>query len=48
MGKQIKFERKDVWDVKWAEDNPIQLALMEKTRMYIIRDTEPEVRALVI
>ena len=30
-----RFERKDVWDVKWAEDHPERFALMEKTRMYI-------------
>jgi len=28
-------ERKDVWDVKWSEDNPNHFAIMEKTRMII-------------
>ncbi len=33
----MKFERKDVWDMKWAADNPDLFAMMEKTRMYIFR-----------
>ncbi|XP_063218863.1 WD repeat-containing protein 35 isoform X3 [Bacillus rossius redtenbacheri] len=37
-----KFERKDVWAVKWATDNPELLAIMEKTRMYVLRGLEPE------
>ncbi|KAL2612195.1 hypothetical protein R1flu_023887 [Riccia fluitans] len=36
------FEREDVWDMKWADDNPDLLAAMEKTRMYIFRGTDPE------
>ena len=38
----IKFERKDVWDMKWANDNADLFAMMEKTRMYIFRNLEPE------
>jgi WD repeat-containing protein 35 len=41
-GKQLAFERKDAWDMVWAEDNPNLFAMMEKTRMYIYRGTEPE------
>ena len=41
-GDLIKFERKDVWDMKWATDNPDLFAMMEKTRMYIFRNLEPE------
>ncbi|KAK7794863.1 hypothetical protein R5R35_002889 [Gryllus longicercus] len=37
-----KFERKDVWAMCWASDNPELLAIMEKTRMYVLRDLEPE------
>ena len=37
-----KIERKDVWAVMWAEDNPTMFAIMEKTKMYIFRDTKPE------
>eukprot|EP00796_Vickermania_ingenoplastis_P007874 gene7874-5501_t len=29
------FERKDVWCVKWAEDNPKMLAFIEKSRLSI-------------
>lgn len=36
------FERKDVWDMKWADDNPDLLAIMERTSMYIFRGTDPE------
>ena len=31
-GDILKFERKDVWDMKWATDNPDLFAMMEKTR----------------
>ena len=41
-GGLLKFERKDVWDMKWAVDNPDLFAMMEKTRMYIFRAMEPE------
>jgi hypothetical protein len=37
-----RIERMDVWTVEWAGDNPHLLAIMEKTRMYILRGTEPE------
>ncbi|CAH1774582.1 unnamed protein product [Owenia fusiformis] len=41
-GEHLKFERKDVWDMKWAEDNSELFAMMEKTRMYIFRNLDPE------
>lgn len=41
-GDILKFERKDVWDMKWATDNPDLFSMMEKTRMYIFRNMEPE------
>lgn len=31
------FQRRDVWTMKWASDDPELLAIMEKTRMYVIR-----------
>lgn len=37
-----RFERRDVWDICWATDNPELFALMEKTRMYIYRHLDPE------
>lgn len=36
------FERKDAWDVMWAEDDPDLFAVMEKARMYVFRGTNPE------
>jgi WD repeat-containing protein 35 len=42
MGQLLNFERKDVWDMKWADDNPELFAMMEKTRMYICRNLEVE------
>lgn len=44
-GDPSKFERKDVWDMKWAKDNPDLFAMMEKTRMYVFRNLDPEVSA---
>ncbi|KER18703.1 hypothetical protein T265_15879, partial [Opisthorchis viverrini] len=29
------FVRKDVWDIRFSEDNPDMFAIMEKTRMFI-------------
>ncbi|XP_055386233.1 WD repeat-containing protein 35 [Condylostylus longicornis] len=37
-----RVERKDVWAICWAKDNPQLLALMEKTRMYVLRGSDPE------
>lgn len=37
-----KIDRKDVWAMCWAKDNPHLLALMEKTRMYVLRGADPE------
>ncbi|XP_069742568.1 WD repeat-containing protein 35 isoform X6 [Narcine bancroftii] len=42
VGEELKFERKDVWDMKWANDNPDLFAMMEKTRMYVFRNLDPE------
>ncbi|MPC30130.1 WD repeat-containing protein 35 [Portunus trituberculatus] len=42
MGTILKFERKDVWDMCWAQDNPELFAMMEKTRMYVFRNMDPE------
>lgn len=37
-----RLERKDVWAMCWAGDNPQLLAIMEKTRMYIFKGNNPE------
>ncbi|WIA10618.1 hypothetical protein OEZ85_010800 [Tetradesmus obliquus] len=41
-GEHLTHERKDVWDLCWASDNPELLALMEKGRMYVLRSSDPE------
>ena len=48
QGEQLSYERKDVWDMKWAEDNPELFAMMEKTRMYVFRNMEPEVIVIIL
>eukprot|EP00761_Pharyngomonas_kirbyi_P009989 gb/GECH01010007.1/.p1 GENE.gb/GECH01010007.1/~~gb/GECH01010007.1/.p1 ORF type:complete len:877 (+),score=173.67 gb/GECH01010007.1/:1-2631(+) len=40
--KKIELEKKDVWNVKWSEDNPELFALIEKTRMYVVRGSAME------
>eukprot|EP00736_Rhodelphis_marinus_P014135 Rmarinus@m.4538 len=42
LGLHLPLERKDVWDMCWADDNPELFAMMEKTRMYIFRGLDPE------
>ncbi|XP_058282761.1 WD repeat-containing protein 35 isoform X1 [Hylobates moloch] len=42
VGELLKLERRDVWDMKWAKDNPDLFAMMEKTRMYVFRSLDPE------
>ncbi|KAK4871788.1 hypothetical protein RN001_015912 [Aquatica leii] len=40
--ENTRLERKDVWAMCWATDNPQLLAIMEKTRMYIFKGIYPE------
>jgi WD repeat-containing protein 35 len=42
VGNQLDFERKDVWNMRWASDNTDLFTIMEKTRMYIVRGLQPE------
>jgi WD repeat-containing protein 35 len=42
VATQLELQRKEVWHLVWAEDNPDLFAMMEKTRMYIFRGVEPE------
>ncbi|CAG7816899.1 unnamed protein product [Allacma fusca] len=37
-----KLDRKDVWNIIWAADNPNLICVMEKTKMYVIRNGEAE------
>lgn len=39
---KLSIERRDVWDVKWAEDNDEMVAIMEKTKMTIFRGETSE------
>lgn len=41
-GMILSYEKKDTWDMIWADDNPDLFAVMEKNRLYIMRGTEPE------
>ena len=35
-----KFQKKDVWKMKWSEDNPSSLVILEKSNLIIIHDLE--------
>lgn len=37
-GEHLQTERKEVWSVIWSTDNPSLCALMEKNRLYVLRD----------
>ncbi|TKR82028.1 hypothetical protein L596_015808 [Steinernema carpocapsae] len=39
---KLKFERKDVWTAMWDSENPSTIAIMEKSRMIVIRGSELE------
>ena len=41
-GEHLPGERKDVWSMVWSADSPNLFAMMEKNRMYIMRDLQPE------
>jgi WD repeat-containing protein 35 len=40
--ESMNVERKEVWDMRWSDDNPELFAVMEKTKMYTFRGTTPE------
>ncbi|OQR99308.1 WD repeat protein 35 [Thraustotheca clavata] len=42
QAKMLPFEKKDSWDMMWAEDNPELFVMMEKARMYVYRSLEAE------
>ena len=41
-GTHLAMERKEVWSIVWSTDNPSLCALMEKNRLFVLRDFEPE------
>jgi len=42
QGTHLTTERKEVWSIVWSTDNPGLCALMEKNRLFVLRDFEPE------
>ena len=42
QGTHLTTERKEVWSIIWSSDNPSLCALMEKNRLFVLRDFEPE------
>jgi WD repeat-containing protein 35 len=42
LGEHQVFEKKDVWDMLWADDFPDLWCMTEKHRMYVFRGGEPE------
>jgi len=42
QGTHLDHERKEVWSLVWSTDNPSLCALMEKNRLFVLRDFEPE------
>lgn len=42
LGKLLEFEQKDVWDMRWADDIPDMMAVMEKGRLQVLRNFQPE------
>jgi len=41
-GTHLQNERKEVWSVVWSSDNPTLCALMEKNRLFVLRNFEAE------
>lgn len=42
VGQHLALERKEVWSIVWSTDNPSLCALMEKNRLFVLKDFEPE------
>jgi WD repeat-containing protein 35 len=42
FGRKLPLERRDVWDVLWAEDNDELLCVMEKNKMVVFRGEAAE------
>jgi WD repeat-containing protein 35 len=41
-GAQVDFEKSEVWQIKWSDDDPTHLACMEKSRLCTLKDLKPE------
>lgn len=42
FGRKLAVERKDVWDICWAENDADLIVIMEKTKMIVFHDETPE------
>ena len=36
-GKQLEYEKKECWAVVWSDTDPLSFAVMEKSRLHIVR-----------
>eukprot|EP01034_Spumella_vulgaris_P033480 gene33480-41320_t len=41
-GRKLNVDRKDVWDMKWSEDDADMVVVMEKTKMVVFNHETPE------
>jgi WD repeat-containing protein 35 len=41
-GTHLPTERKEVWSLVWSSDNPSLCALMEKNRLFVLKNFEAE------
>lgn len=41
-GTHLQLERKEVWSLVWSSDNPTLCALMEKNRLFVLKNFEAE------
>ena len=41
-GNKLEFEKKDVWNVAWSNDNLMHYSFMEKNKLNIMKDSEVE------
>lgn len=42
VGTHLPTVRREVWSLVWSSDNPSLCATMEKNRLFVLRDFEPE------
>lgn len=42
QGTALELIRKDVWDVMWSSDSAKSVAILEKSRMFVLNDFTPE------
>jgi hypothetical protein len=42
QAEKLEFERKDAWDVCWSDDDDDMFAVLEKAKMYVFRNLNPQ------